>query len=136
MAAGALLPKTMQKENSPPGEPEEFIGTSMLIGVLITVAIMALWGVPLFSVSSNDLLADLPWAAVWLVATLLARSWIRRSAKTRALLASCTEKFYGRFLSENAERGVDRFFYVMFRAMILIVLAAIFFCLVYVAFSY
>ena len=108
----------------------------MLIGVLITLAVMALWGRPLLSFSSNKLLADLPWTAVWLAATLVARSWIRRSPKTQAFLASCSESCYGRFLSEKAERGGDRFFYVMFRAMILIVFAAIVFCIVYVAFYY
>jgi hypothetical protein len=126
--------EAMQKENRYPGEPNEFLGTAMLIGVLITLAIMALWGAPLLSFSSNELLADLPWTAVWLTVTLAARGWIRRSPKTRNFLVSCSEGCYGRFLSEKAERGMDRFFYWMFRAMVLLVFAAIFFCIVSVAF--
>ena len=124
----------MQEEVHQPPEPKEFVGTSMAIGVLVTLAVMALCGRPLFALSTNPLLMDLPWAVVWLTATVVARMWIRRSAKTQTFLTSCTEKYYERYLPDKAEQGVERFFFVLFRATILLVCAAIILGIVVVAF--
>ena len=97
----------------------------MVIGAVITLAIVSIWGGPLLALAPHPVLADLPWLIVWLIGTLAARTAIRRSVILRQIVSSCGEKTYGRVLSDRAANHVERFFRILLRAIILIVCVAI-----------
>ena len=119
---------------NPSRERKAYIGTAMFLGTLCTLALMVLCGAPLLSFSSNDLLADVPWTALWVIATLVARWSIQRSIRMQAWIDYCSKLSYGRFLSEETERGINRFLSVLFRGIIAIVFLALVVAVTYLAF--
>jgi len=127
---------TQETQEAP--EPQladrEFIGSSMVIGAVITLAIVSIWGGPLLALAPHPVLADLPWLIIWLTATFAARIAIRRSVTLRQIVDSCSEKTYGRVLSDRAADCVERLFRILLRAAILIVCVAIALGVVVVAF--
>lgn len=123
-----------QEAPDPQPADKEFIGSSMVIGTLITLAIVSIWAGPLLALAPHPVLADLPWLIIWLIATLAARTAIRRSVILRQIVSSCSEKTYGRVLSDRAANRVERFFRILLPATILIVCVAIALGVVVVAF--
>ena len=114
-----------QEAPEPQPADREFIGSSMVIGAVVAIAVISLWGRPLLVLTPHPVLADLPWLIIWLIATLAARTAIRRSVILRQIVSSCGEKTYGRVLSDRAADRVERFFRILLRAIILIVCVAI-----------
>ncbi|MDG2208026.1 MAG: hypothetical protein P8K78_09000 [Pirellulales bacterium] len=127
---------TQETQEAPEPQPadREFIGASMVIGAVITLAIVSIWGGPLLALAPHPVLADLPWLIIWLTATFAARTAIRRSVTLRQIVRSCNAKTYGRVLSERAADRVERLFRILLRVAILIVCVAIALGLMVVAF--
>ena len=106
----------------------------MVIGAVITLAIVSIWSRPLLALAPHPVLADLPWLIIWLTATFAARIAIRRSVTLRQIVHSCNAKTYGRILSGRATDRVERLFRILLRVAILVVCVAIALGLMVVAF--
>jgi len=119
---------------NPPTERKAYIGTAMFLSALCTLALMVLCGAPLLSFSLKDLFTDLPWTGLWVIVTLVVRWLIQRSTRMQSFIDYCSNLSYGRFLSEETERGIDRFLSMLFRGIIVAVFLAILVTVIYLAF--